>query len=95
MARANNGGWDFIKEGNSYQYKEDGWIAMVKVIKDNSDSECYRFDLEVEEATQDYGLRTFDVMHNKDVDGYYSGMLQFYERPEYKCFYTYKKVVNN
>lgn len=36
MARANNGGWDFIKVGQQYQYKEDGIIAIVTVLEDNS-----------------------------------------------------------
>jgi hypothetical protein len=91
MARANNGGWDFVKEGETYQYKEDGWIAMVTVVKDNSTDEHYAFDLRVEKATEDWGLREFDIMNVKGDSGYYSGMLQIYKTPEYMCTYNYER----
>ncbi len=91
MARANNGGWDFVKEGEIYQYKEDSWIAMVTVMKNNSTDEHYAFDLRVEKASKDYGLREFDIMNVKGDSGYYSGMLQLYKTPEYTCTYKYER----
>jgi hypothetical protein len=84
MARANNNGWDFIKVGGEYQYKEDHFIGMVKVLEDNSDDEMYRFKIQVLKANcKDIGPEPFDVSHAKDPSGYYSGMLQFYETLEY------------
>lgn len=94
MARANNGGWDFVKVGKTYQYKEDGWIAMVTIMKDNSNDEQYAFDLRVEKSTEDWGLREFDIANVKGDSGYYSGMLQIYERPEYMCTYNYVRDEN-
>lgn len=90
MARANNGGWDFVKVGSTYQYKEDGWIAMVKIIEDNSTADEYRFKLWVEKATDEPPQDgEFEISHAKEVDGYYSGMLQIYEHEEYGCNYRW------
>jgi hypothetical protein len=84
MARANNNGWDFIKVGKEYQYKEDHFVGMVKILEDNSDEEMYRFKIQVMKANcKDIGPEPFDVSHSKNPGGYYSGMLQFYETPEY------------
>lgn len=85
MARANNGGWNSIKVGSEYQYKEDWFIAKVKVIEDNSDEKYYRFKLEIMPYL-DYptsldadGKETeFEISHIKD-SGFYNGMLQLYE----------------
>lgn len=85
MARANDGGWDFIKEGNIYQYKEEGCVAMVRVLKDRSDKDTYEFDLEVvASADQSFspGLK-FNVSHTKNPGGFWNEMLQFYEGVEY------------
>lgn len=89
MSRANNGGWDFVKVGGTYQYKEDGYIAMVKVLEDNSTENEYRFKLKVEKATQSIGDDEFEISHMKDLTGVYSGMLQLYEQEEYMCNYKY------
>jgi len=94
MARANNGGWDFVKVGKTYQYKEDSFIAIVKVLEDNSDDKCYRFKLQVEKATYEPHFAEngiFEIYHIKDVDGYYNGMLQFYENEEYSCNYKWNR----
>lgn len=94
MARANNNGWDFVKVGGTYQYKEGGWIAMVKVLEDNSTAEEYAFVLQTEEAT-DFPPTAdgkFDIMNVKDSGGYYSGMLQLYEKPEYMCTYRWNRT---
>jgi len=91
MARANDHGWDFVKVGGIYQYKEDGFIAFVKILEDNSDDKYYRFKLQVErcnyeEPPQDGDQEgVFNISHAKDLDGYWSGMLQLYEQPEYSC----------
>lgn len=86
MARANNGGWDFIKVGETYQYKEDWFIARVTILEDNSTADEYLFKLQTEESNTEPPTKdgVFEIEHAKDVGGYYSGMLQLYEQPEYK-----------
>ena len=84
MARANKNGWDFIKVGGIYQYREDSFIGIVKVIKDNSDDDSYGFTLQVLMATHDWiSDEPFGITCAKDLGGTYSGALQFYEIPEY------------
>ena len=93
MARANNNGWDFVKAGESYQYKEDCFIAMVTVLEDNSDDEYYRFKLQVEKSSDPPPQNgVFEIINTKTDTGYYSGMLQLYERPEYHCDYKWIKT---
>lgn len=88
MARANNGGWDFVKVGGVYQYKEDFAILVVKVLEDDSDDKYYRFNLKVLASTHNI-TDTFPIEHAKDVPGYWSGMLQLYEHPEYIAHYKH------
>lgn len=92
MSRAPNNGWDFIKVGGTYQYKEDWFIAMVKVLEDKSDGEYYRFVLRFEKATHypffaENGV--CEISHVKQMDGIYSGMLQLYETEAYHCNYKW------
>jgi hypothetical protein len=91
MARANDRGWDFIKVGGTYQYKEDGFIALVKILEDKSDEKYYRFKLQVERCNYEKPPQdgVFEISHVKDVGGYWSGMLQFYEQIEYSCNYKW------
>lgn len=86
MARANNGGWNFVKVGQSYQYKEDWFIARVTILEDNSTTDEYRFKLQTEESNTEPPTEdgVFEIGHAKDVGGYYSGMLQLYEQEEYR-----------
>jgi len=92
MARSENDGWDFIKVGETYQYKEDGdgigtaVIGMVKIVEDNSDAGYYNFLARVAEgktALKVWGKQPFIVSHKKNIGGIYSGMPQFYEEPCY------------
>ena len=84
MARANNGGWDFVEEGKEYQYKEGGLIATVLVLEDNSDEKKYEFTVKVMEANQDVStMLIFSVMQVKGDVGYWNDMPQFYKEPEY------------
>ena len=95
MARANNNGWDFIKVGETYQYKEDGFIAMVRILEDNSDNDYYNFTLRVEKSNYEPPQNgQFTISSNKNDTGYYSGMLQFYKQPEYDCEYEWKESLN-
>ena len=88
MARATNGGRDFVKVGWVYQYKEDWFIAKVRVNKDTSDKEAYRFNVTTLKANDDPISVTFDVMYTKLENGYFSGMSQFYKEDEYTVDYT-------
>ena len=97
MSRGVNGGWDFVKVGETYQYKEDWFFAMVKVLENNSDDEYYRFTLQVEKATHfpffaKDGI--FEIYHDKSFNGIYSGMNQIYEAKEYMCTYKYFRENN-
>ena len=92
MARSENGGWDFIKVGETYQYKEDtggigsSVVGMVKVLEDNSDGAWYNFLVQVvkgKTALSAFGDKPFPVGHRKNIGGIYSGMPQFYKEPEY------------
>ena len=92
MARSENGGWDFIKVGKTYQYKEDGGgignavVGMVKILEDTSDDEWYNFLVQVTEgktALEVWGDKPIPVGHKKNIGGIYSGMPQFYETPVY------------
>jgi hypothetical protein len=84
MAIANNRGWDFVKVGCIYQYKESPMLATVKVLEDNSTDEEYRFTFQVEECNLSGNFPdSFEVSHIKNLDGCYSGMMHIYESPEY------------
>lgn len=91
MARANKGGWDFIKPGGVYQYQESPLIAMVTVLEDNSTVDDYVFRVRVDKSNMDMGLREFTVVSNRHLDGYYSGMMQFYEQEVYSVDYKYHR----
>ena len=90
MSRAVNNGWDFVKVGKQYQYKEDWFIAMVTILEDNSDEGNYRFKLRVDKATEQPPQNgEFEIMHDKTFNGVYSGMIQLYETEEYSCHYDW------
>ena len=96
MARAINGGWDFVEKGGTYHYKEDGFLAEVTILEDNSNDEYYSFKLQVEQcnysAPPQHGdeVGVFEISHVKEMDGMYSGMLQLY--PERAYAYTPKYI---
>ena len=74
MSRGTNNGWDFVKVGETYQYKESGWIAMVKVMEDNSTDEEYNFKLRVDKSSwaMPGPPGQFTLTHNKSFNGVYS-----------------------
>lgn len=82
MARGNEG-WDFVKQGEVYQYKEDGMVCMVRILEDYSDEASYRFRVKVLASNRNIAGQEFLVSYTKGLSGYYSGMSQFYELPEY------------
>ena len=85
--------WDFVKVGETYQYKEDSWIAMVKVLEDNSTEEAYKFQLQIEKSNwpSNGEPKEFTLFHNKKFDGIYTGMAQLYKSPEYAVDYKWVK----
>jgi len=93
MARANKGGWDFVQVGKTYQYKEDWFIADVTILEDKSNEEEYRFVLQTEKSNEEPPTEdgVFEIGHAKMLEGYYSGMLQLYETPEYVCNYKWER----
>ena len=97
MARAIDHGWDFVKVGETYQYKEDGFLAWVKILEDNSDDECYHFKLQVERCNYENPPQNglFDISHMKEMQGMYSGMLQLYEQGEYSFPYNWIRKEEN
>jgi len=91
--RANNNGWDFIKVGKTYQYKESVFIAMVTITEDNSTNNEYHFKLRVEKANMTPPQNgVFEISHIKNFTGIYSGMLQLYEIEEYSCNYKWHRI---
>lgn len=94
MARANNGGWDFVKVGSTYQMKEDWAIYEAEIIEDNSTAEEYMFKIKPVKSTVDMGEgKVFNISHVKEPGGYWSGMMQIYETPEYRCEYKWPKDI--
>ena len=93
MARANNNGWDFVKVGESYQYKEDWFIADVHVLEDNSDDDYYKFKLRIDKSSMGFKSdpEPFDISATKKLTGVYSGQLQLYPFPEYRYEPKYKR----
>ena len=89
MARPENNGWDFVKVGGVYQYKEEGIgigsavVAMVEILGDNSSDEFYDFTVKRVKGGKEFGDMPFGVSHKKNIGGIYSGMPQFYEEPCY------------
>ena len=101
MSRPNNGGWDFIKVGKTYQYKEEigpmsVFLSEVTILEDNSDEEYYSFKIRVENSNinppGEEEIGVFNVGHMKNPGGYYSGMPQFYETPEYSYEPKWKRA---
>lgn len=83
MSKATNNGWDFIKVGETYQYKEDWVIAKIKIIENNSDDERYAFVAKILASNEDIGRDVFEFSHIKNFTGYYNGMIHVYEHEEY------------
>lgn len=92
MTTAHKKGWDFVKVGETYQYKEDWFIATVEVLEDNSTEDEYKFKLQTITANikpHDDGI--FELTHVKNLDGYYSGMMNLYQYPAYMFKEVWKK----
>ena len=89
MAVSLKNGWDFVKVGGVYQYKEDWLIAEVEILADYSDEKYYKFHVKALKTNHNVS-KTFHVMGIKDDEGYYSGMINFYETPEYSVEYSYE-----
>ena len=85
MSSASNHGWDFVKVGGVYQYKESFFIAMITILEDNSTDKMYDFKIEFGKNNSKSikpGTVT-TISHVKDFDGAYSGMMQIYKNAIY------------
>lgn len=83
MGTAHNNGWDFVKVGSIYQYKEDSCICRIEILEDLSNNEYYEFIVKVLESNWKFENTKFHISHSKDFTGYYNGMLNIYEQDEY------------
>jgi len=83
MARANNGGWDFVKVGGTYQVKEDHAIYGIRVLEDKSTSNEYIFVVCPTYSNVKIKNEPFVISSPKNLTGMFSGMLQIYEHEEY------------
>jgi len=85
MERPYEGGWDFIKAGEVYQYKEGGFIAMVTVLEVKSDDAYYVFIIRIEKATYKPAREIYDITASKSDHVGYPGMVFFgkKEKPGY------------
>jgi hypothetical protein len=96
MTTAHKNGWDFVKVDETYQYKEDWFIATVKVLEDNSTPDEYKFKLQTMSSNIDiHDDGIFELTHTKNLDGYYSGMMNLYQHPEYLFTEVWKKQYEN
>ena len=77
MASAQNHGWDFLKVGETYQYKEGKFIAMVQIDEDNSTDDSYQFVIEILKATYKPAKQRFEISCIKSIDFGYPGMVHF------------------
>jgi hypothetical protein len=71
-----------ITIGQEYTYKEDSYIAEVKVLKDNSDEKGIGFKLKVLKESYPLGQKTFDCWA---ATGHYaySGMWRLFDYGSY------------
>jgi len=90
MSTAQNNGWDFVKIGETYQYKEGSFIAMISIIEDNSDEENYRFTIKILEANREPLLIICDIFSQKKISFGYPGMCLIYKSIMYNCEYKWK-----
>ena len=88
MARSSNNGWEFIKKGEVYQYREYPMIAMVEIVEDNSDDEYYRFIIQPLKSNCNF-MEAFEVSGLKNSNFVYNEMIQFYKEEEYLVKYKY------
>jgi hypothetical protein len=80
MARPINNGWDFIRVGKTYHYREGRLVAEIEVTEDNSTIERYDFQIKINKSIiKDATRKTIRCDHIKDIKGIYSGMPALYE----------------
>ena len=87
------GKWDFVKVGNSYQYKEGTWIALLTILEDNSTDEMYQFKSRIEKSLGIPPVKdSFSFSFSKTFEGGYGGMSQLYESAVYPSeLYTWSR----
>lgn len=95
MATADNGGWDFIKKGKTYQYKQGDLVGIIKILKIDSTEKNYIFDVIVEKASVNPRQIEFKITHKKDLNDEWvaknvNDMIQIYPKPEIKVDYNWE-----
>lgn len=73
---------DEVQVGECYQYKEDSWIADVRVLATRSDGEGIGFKLEVLQCNYPLGEPVFDCWAALGHYGY-NGMWRLYDAGTY------------
>ena len=91
MASAQDHGWDFLKVGETYQYKQGKFIAMVQIADDNSTDDFYQFVIEILEATYKPAKLRFEISCIKSIDFGYPGMVYFFDKIEFKRDYHWNQ----
>ena len=75
MERPYESGWDFIKAGEEYQYKEGGFIAMVTVLEVKSDDAYSIFIIRIEKATYKPAREIYEITASRSHHIGYPGMV--------------------
>lgn len=90
MSTSPNNGWDFVKIGETYQYKEGSFIAMISIVEDKSDDEYYRFTIKILEANREPPSMICDIISQKGLSFGYPGMSKIFKKMMYDCVYKWK-----
>jgi hypothetical protein len=91
MASAQDNGWNFLNVGETYQYKEGKFIAIVQIVEDNSSDDFYQFVIEILEATSKLAKLRFEISCIKSIDFGYPGMVHYFDKIEFKRDYHWNK----
>ena len=91
MASAQDHGWGILNVGETYQFKEGKFIAMVQIVEDNSTDDFYQFVIEILEATYKPAKLRFEISCIKSIDFGYPGMRHFFDKIEFKRDYHWNQ----
>ena len=94
MASAHDHGWNFLKVGETYQYKEGKFVAMVLIVEDNSTDDLYQFVIEILEATFKPANLRFEISCIKAIDFGYPVMVHSFDKIEFKRDYHWNQSMD-
>lgn len=94
MITATNNGWDFIKVGNTYQYKDDWFVANVTILSDLSNEYNYIFIVKINEANiEQYEEKNIlEIVNTKNSSTQSNNTQYFSEKLKYGCNYKWDKL---